>query len=573
MNRIRRHTHLNTLLFFTIISIGILILISSLLMFYQTYQQVLLQNARTNSQRTISQVSNTVNGYLEEIDTVMEILLASLKEDPDARESFFDVFFRIRPDVIAVSTYAPSGQMLECYSAGRIPRKDQSENLSLDLAVLSVSPEGYLSSPHVVNLFDSYYPWAVTLVRRLSEDPAAGWISLDISCSNLSDYINETGIGRRGYCFLMDRNGNMVYHPQQQLIYSSLKTENTALISGNEDGSYTADNIIYTVQTLANEQWRVVGVSFAADVISDSLVELGRLLLLAALLLLCMVFIISAILSRVLSRPIRNLEQAMQRFEQDTDHFLLVPYEKGIYEIRNLYDSFQHMTQRVKELMQTVREEENNLRRTELKALQAQINPHFLYNTLDSISWMCEQGKNEEAVQMVTALARLFRISISRGHELIPIRNELEHARSYLQIQSVRYQDQFTYTFDVDEECLDYLCNKITLQPLIENSLYHGLNGLVDDGEIRICVRSEGDQILMSVADNGSGMSEEQIRFVMSKDPGESKGIGLRNVSDRLRIFFGNQYTVTIRSIPDKGTTVTVHLPKILEETDYEATN
>ena len=170
------------------------------------------------------------------------------------------------------------------------------------------------------------------------------------------------------------------------------------------------------------------------------------------------------------------------------------------------------MVRKIQQLMATVRAEEVNLRKTELRALQAQINPHFLYNTLDSISWMCERGKNQEAVVMVNALAQLFRISISKGHELIPIRSEVQHAKSYLQIQSVRYKDQFSYRFEVDESCLDHLCNKITLQPIIENAIYHGINGLVDEGEIVIRIESQGDDILATVEDNGVGMEKRADR-------------------------------------------------------------
>ena len=239
-------------------------------------------------------------------------------------------------------------------------------------------------------------------------------------------------------------------------------------------------------------------------------------------------------------------------------------------EVRNLSRSFQHMVLRVQELMNTVRREEINLRKTELQALQAQINPHFLYNTLDSISWMCEQGKNAEAVQMVNALARLFRISISRGHELIPIRNELQHAESYLQIQSHRYKNQFVYRFDVDPDCLDYLCNKITLQPIIENAIYHGLNGLVDDGEIEVSVKSDGEDVVFTVSDNGSGMTEEQIAAIMRKEHSDRAGIGVKNVSDRLKIYFGSEYGITIDSVPDEGTRVHIRMPKIREEAQYE---
>ena len=171
----------------------------------------------------------------------------------------------------------------------------------------------------------------------------------------------------------------------------------------------------------------------------------------------------------------------MERFERDADHFSYRPVG-GTREVRELSQSFGHMVLRIQQLMSTVRQEEINLRKTELKALQAQINPHFLYNTLDSIAWMCERGRNADAVNMVHALARLFRISISRGHELIPIAKEIEHAESYLQIQKYRYKNQFTYEFDVDPGCLDYYCNKITLQPIIENSINHGLDLLVEEG-------------------------------------------------------------------------------------------
>ena len=167
-------------------------------------------------------------------------------------------------------------------------------------------------------------------------------------------------------------------------------------------------------------------------------------------------------------------------------------------------------------------------KQAEYLALQNQINPHFLYNTLDSIAWMCEQGRNADAVKMVHALARLFRISISRGHELIPIAKELEHAESYLQIQMYRYKNQFTYTFDVDPDCLGYYCNKITLQPIIENSINHGLDLMVDEGRIDVRVRFDGDDIVFSVQDNGVGMSPEQLEAIMQHGPTDRTGIGIK---------------------------------------------
>ena len=206
--------------------------------------------------------------------------------------------------------------------------------------------------------------------------------------------------------------------------------------------------------------------------------------------------------------------------------------------------------------------------RAEVRALQAQINPHFLYNTLDSIAWMCEDGRSKEAVSMVNALARLFRISISKGHELIPVAKEVEHAKSYLQIQKFRYKDQFDYAFEVEEGCSAYYCNKITLQPLIENAIYHGLNRMIDEGFIRIRIYEEGEELVFCVEDNGVGMTAEQCAAILTADSGQG-GIGMKNVNDRVKIYFGAQYGMKIESEPDVGTKVYIRMPKLREES-YE---
>ena len=220
-------------------------------------------------------------------------------------------------------------------------------------------------------------------------------------------------------------------------------------------------------------------------------------------------------------------------------------------------------------LMARRKEDQIRRRELELKNLQYQINPHFLYNTLDSIAWMCEQGRNADAVKMVHALARLFRISISQGNELIPVAREIEHAESYLQIQKYRYKNQFTYAFDVDPECLDFLCNKITLQPIIENAINHGLKLLVDEGRIDVRVYRDGEDVVFSVQDNGVGMTPEQVESILRRDPGNHTGIGIKNVNDRLQIYFGKQYGLHITSEPDVGTTVEIRMPQI-REGDYE---
>ena len=265
----------------------------------------------------------------------------------------------------------------------------------------------------------------------------------------------------------------------------------------------------------------------------------GLLILLLVIVLFVAAFT-GMILSKVLAKPAKELTKAMKAFEKNAENYTYTQV-RGTEELMMLSDSFDHMVRRIQKLMEQVRQEEITLRKTELKALQAQINPHFLYNTLDAIAWLCEEGRNKDAEDMVTSLAKLFRISISKGHELITIEKEIQHAQSYLRIETFRYKNQFTYTFDVDENCLGYLCNKITLQPIIENAIYHGLNRMVDEGEITIHIREDGDDIILSVEDNGIGMTEEQCQEILRKEPGDRTGIGIKNVNDRIKIFFGEE--------------------------------
>ncbi len=558
-----------TILVAMVVGVVAIILCCCIVLFLDRYRSAMVQSARTGSAQTVSQVSSTVGNYLRDMDQAMELVVRSMSEPQQSRDELLSAFLQFRPDVVAVTSYSEEGELVECWSLGREPRKEIFQNLSFDLDTARASDGPYMSTPHVETIFESYYPWVVTMTAPLEQGGEAAWVSLDLSFSNISNHINNVGIGQRGYCFLMDRMGNIMYHPQQQLLYAGLKSEDTAALAALKDGTYVEDTVIYAVTSVEDSSWRVVGVSFVDELVNRSVREMIGISAGLAGLVLAAALLTSWILSRMLSRPLWGLASAMERFERDADHFSYRPVG-GTREVRELSQSFGHMVLRIQQLMSTVRQEEINLRKTELKALQAQINPHFLYNTLDSIAWMCERGRNADAVNMVHALARLFRISISRGHELIPIAKEIEHAESYLQIQKYRYKNQFTYEFDVDPGCLDYYCNKITLQPIIENSINHGLDLLVEEGRIQVEVLQDGEDILFRVRDNGVGMSQEQVDAILEQDPEDRTGIGIRNVNDRLRIYFGAPYGLNITSELDVGTCVEIRMPKV-REGEYEA--
>ncbi len=544
------------------------ILICCIALFLDRYRSAMVQSAQTSSAQAVSQVSNTVGSYLSDMDQAMRLVEQSVSESGESRDRLLAAFLKFRPDVVAVTSYSADGELLDCWSPDREPKENILQNLSFDLDMARATGGSFMTAPHVETIFEGYYPWVVTMTAPLEGGGEAAWVSLDLSFSGISSYIKNVSIGQRGYCFLMDDAGNIIYHPQQQLIYAGLKSEDTEALAALEDGAYADDTVIYSVASVGESGWRAVGVSYVDELVNRNVNDMIRLSLWLAVVVLAVAVLTSWLLSRLIGKPLRGLASAMESFESDADHFTYRPVG-GTREVQELSDSFEHMVLRIQELMTTVREEEVNLRKTELKALQAQINPHFLYNTLDSIAWMCEQGRNADAVKMVHALARLFRISISRGHELIPIAKELEHAESYLQIQMYRYKNQFTYTFDVDPDCLGYYCNKITLQPIIENSINHGLDLMVDEGRIDVRVRFDGDDIVFSVQDNGVGMSPEQLEAIMQHGPTDRTGIGIKNVNDRLKIYFGRSYGLSITSEPDVGTCVEIRMPRI-REGDYE---
>lgn len=544
------------------------ILICCIALFLDRYRSAMVQSAQTSSAQAVSQVSNTVGSYLSDMDQAMRLVEQSVSESGESRDRLLAAFLKFRPDVVAVTSYSADGELLDCWSPDREPKENILQNLSFDLDMARATGGSFMTAPHVETIFEGYYPWVVTMTAPLEGGGEAAWVSLDLSFSGISSYIKNVSIGQRGYCFLMDDAGNIIYHPQQQLLYAGLKSEDTEALAALEDGAYADDTVIYSVASVGESGWRAVGVSYVDELVNRNVNDMIRLSLWLAVVVLAVAVLTSWLLSRLIGKPLRGLASAMENFESDADHFTYRPVG-GTREVQELSDSFEHMVLRIQELMTTVREEEVNLRKTELKALQAQINPHFLYNTLDSIAWMCEQGRNADAVKMVHALARLFRISISRGHELIPIAKELEHAESYLQIQMYRYKNQFTYTFDVDPDCLGYYCNKITLQPIIENSINHGLDLMVEEGRIDVRVRFDGDDIVFSVQDNGVGMGPEQLEAIMQNGPTDRTGIGIKNVNDRLKIYFGRSYGLSITSEPDVGTCVEIRMPRI-REGDYE---
>lgn len=554
-----------------VVSMVFFSLLAGIVVFVTTYRASMIQNVKTSSDQAAVQVERIVDNYMDDISRSLKLIEGFFLEEEPVRDVDLNHMADLRSDVTAITSYDPeTGELTGAWTGHKVFKKDALANLSFNKEEMPELGEIVISRPHVESLLLNEYPWVVSISTRIRQaDGTEQIVVLDSRFSQIASYVDTVGVGSHGYCFIMDQDGTIIYHPQQQLIFAGLKEENTQNMTAHSDGSYEENSLIYTIRTRKGSSWRIVAVSFVDELIEDRLKDC--LILLAGLLLIVLAATIvsSVVLSRYISRPIHSLNKAMGEFEANAEGFSYEPVY-GSLEVTSLSNAFGHLVIRIQELMNKVRNEEIVLRKTELRALQAQINPHFLYNTLDSIAWMCEEGRTKDAVEMVNALARLFRISISKGHELIPVEKEVEHAKSYLQIQKFRYKNQFQYSFEVQESCLGYYCNKITLQPIIENAIYHGLNRMIDEGFIEIRIFEDGDDVVFTVEDNGVGMTKEQCESILHKEvKGQTGGIGIKNVNDRVKIYFGEQYGMKIESELDEGTKVSIRMPK-LKEDSYE---
>lgn len=300
----------------------------------------------------------------------------------------------------------------------------------------------------------------------------------------------------------------------------------------------------------------------------DFFMQMIRFSIIAFALILILITFLSYYIPLSITHPIRKLGEVTDQVAKG-DLTVRSEVRSGA-EVSVLSDSLNTMIDKINELLEQVKKEQGRLRRAEFELLQSQINPHFLYNTLDTIIWLAEAGEQKKVVDMVGSLSDFFRTSLNQGKDMVSVKEELHHSRSYLEIQQVRYQDILQYEIQVPEALFCYLIPKITIQPLVENALYHGIKNKRGVGKIIITGKRERDCFILSVKDNGAGMSSERLEAVregMNQKSQTDKDIyALYNVNERIRLNFGQKYGLSIYSVLGEGTTVQVTLPFTYQE-------
>lgn len=432
----------------------------------------------------------------------------------------------------------------------------------------------YFSVPHIQNLFEetaAHYYWVISLSRavELTENgnTQLGVLLVDMDYANISRMMKQINTSNNGqYYYLCDKNGEIIYHNRQIQIRDGLGSENSQAAAGYKDGVYDetfqGEKRKVVVNTISYTGWKLVGV-IPYSVFTHGMVNMRYFIAMLMLLMAMMLVMINRVVSVRISRPIMKLNHSVMEYEAGEKPEI---YIGGSQEIRHLGYSIQSSYEQIDSLMKKIVQEQTERRKSELEALQSQINPHFLYNALESLTWMIEGERNADAAFMVTQLAKLFRISLSKGNTVITVEDELQHAQSYMNIQKIRYKNAFSVLFDIDPAVAEYCTVKLVLQPILENAINYGVSGLDDCGEIRVTGRLQEGMVLLAVEDNGMGMAEEEARLVLTDSSRVHKrgsGVGLVNVNTRIQLLFGREYGLTVESEPDEGTRVTIRIPAI----------
>lgn len=567
-------------IYFTVSALVMILLIGVSL--YGRLSGQLTATIREENQAALSRINLSVDSYLRTLMKLSDSLYygviknADLSEEGDTVNSEITLLYDNNKDSVAnIALLSKKGELLSAVPAARLKTGMDVTEEKWFRDTLNRPENLHFSMPHVQYIFDNsenQYRWVISLSRAVEITQGTstdqGVLLIDIAYGSLQQLLDNVAMGNQGYLYLASSGGELIYHPKIQLIDAGLEQENTLAVKSYRDGDYQekyrGKQRDVVVKSVGYTGWKLVGVTPKQGFSLNNLKTRLFMVFVIAFFLFLLALINSYISSRI-TAPIEELEKSVNALEEgalDTE-----VYQGGSYEIQHLGRSIGDMAKRIQALMEDIVAEHESKRKSEFDTLQSQINPHFLYNTLDIIVWMIENEQKQEAVKIVTALARFFRISLSKGKSIIPVGDELEHVRNYLTIQQKRFKNKFTYRIQAADEVLNLASLKLMLQPLVENAIYHGMEFMDGDGEILVKAELKDGGLCFTIADNGLGMTEKQVEGLLTGETksssGKGSGIGVKNVNERIRLYFGEGYGLTILSEPDEGTAIKIRLPAV----------
>lgn len=567
-------TNVRIALSFFIVSILMVALISTTT--YFSAKKIIFENRQKHTSESIVQASDYISSYLDKIKTLSDLIAMSpetktalKKGEKQAIETvagMVNISASNDPRIQSIAVISKNGFAITSDSNMAIPLSDNMMNESWYQDALTSKQMPVITSIRRGDFTMDKSSWVISIAHEIIDDNHnhLGVVLIDISYRFIEDYISTIELGENGYSYILDAENQVLYHPDEEVF--SDKEKSLALLNLlQESNAITHKNYIVTKHRIPNSNWLMVGVSSMEEV-ERLETKLVRTLLWVSALILLSGIVMSWIISQKLTRPLIELQNAMMQMDENWGHLTIKPNSSN--EVMALTREYNALLDRIRILTQDIAQKENAKRIFELKALQSQINPHFLYNTLDTILWLAEFGENEKVVEVSKALGEMLRLSLNINQSAVSLEQEIAHVENYLRIQQQRYEDKINYTIQGNKELLIASVPKLILQPIVENSIYHGIRPKEGKGHIDIRYWRENDDLMITVEDDGLGYNpsrEEDEHLIKTK----LGGIGMSNVDQRIRILCGEDYGIEVHNREGGGTIVRYRImlcPKIMEQ-------
>lgn len=530
--------------------------------FYQSSAQEIRHQTEAETQEIVKQSSYFLEFYLKKVKETSTSLVghsqvkdysqAPTSEKEASLRELFATMIDADKDLVSAVLVTKSGQVIATDSS--ISMKTSSDMMEESWYQEAIDTNG---SPVLIPAQQGggkqENQWLISVTQEVRDKSGKnlGVLRLDLSYDTLANYLDRLKLGEQGFAFILNEKKEFVYHPQHTVYLSSQEMKEQEPFIQVDNGYVSGNTYVYQ-NDIPGTTWRLIGVA-SMEALSQLQTKLMKTFFGLSFLALLLTAGGLWIILRQWARPLKDFQETILNVGAGQVH--LRAKEEGAPELVQLASNFNQMLDQMEHLMVAIKEEEQEVRRYELRALASQINPHFLYNTLDTIVWMAELQEGSKVVELTKSLAHYFRLALNRGHEQIRLQDEIDHVHQYLFIQQQRYGKKLTYEIEENPDVADFLLPKLVLQPLVENAIYHGIKQIQTTGIIKIQVRLVADELVISVSDNGPGFTAD----VGNEDVGlKLGGVGLSNVDQRLKLQFGDAYHMEIQSPPDGWTTVSL---------------
>lgn len=554
-------------LYYLLASLGTVLLIGFIL--YYSISSIVLNDALETTTMAVEKSGKHIESYIDKIKD-MSLMIANdpsliryLSDEAGATDVedalvMIDTALASDASIASIIVVGKGGQLLSNEASLDMSMSDDMMKETWYVDVIHGDGMPSLTSARMQKFNMDKDNWVISLSREIKDAQGnnLGVIVVDFKYSIIETYLSDLAMGDEGYVYILNADGGVVYHKDTTYFDHVDKQAELVEMSAMDAGYDNGMNLLFHNCGLLGTDWLMYGVA-SLDGLNAIRRQLTETIVVVGLISLAAMFAIGTLIAGRITNPIKDLEKAMGDIEADLT--MIDVNEKGCNEAISLARHYNFMVGRIKHLMGDIADQEQAIRAYELNVLHSQINPHFLYNTLDTIVWMAEFGDSEKVIYITKSLAQFFRLSLSGGSETTTIGNEVDHVRQYLKIQKERYDEQLNYSIREIDDLKAIEIPKIILQPIVENSIYHGIRDLDHPGHIEVSVVKNGGDILFIIEDDGVGFDPE-VKEEKADLGVKLGGVGIQNVDQRLKLTYGDKYGLTITSAVGQGSKVVVRI-------------